>query len=125
MARESCRRRILQRSGLTLKMLSMREYRGEREMASERFTSREACRYRRRTKKNITMNGANAGMIHGTTRHTSTRDPAHRSCTFQGPHILHFSPSHRLRNAAAWIYSPRDNLNCDMAILASEVLCIH
>ena len=67
---------------VTLDMLSRRVYRGEREVASERFTSREARRYRRRMKKNRMMNGTNAGMIHGTTRHTRIRDPASRSCTF-------------------------------------------
>ena len=64
---------------LTLDMLSIREYKGERDIASERFTSREACKYRRLMKKNRIMNGINAGMIHGTTRHTSTRDPASKS----------------------------------------------
>ena len=62
-------------------MLSNRVYRGEREVASERFTSREARRYRRRMKKNRMTNGTNAGMIHGTTRHTRIRDPASRRCT--------------------------------------------
>ena len=65
----------------TLDMLSRRVYRGEREVASERFTSREACKYRRLMKKNRTTNGTNAGMIHGTTRHTRMRDPASRRCT--------------------------------------------
>ena len=66
----------------------MREYSGEREVASERFTSREARRYRRLMKKNRMTNGTKAGMIHGTTRHTRIRDPASTSYILdEQPHM--------------------------------------
>ena len=68
---------------LTLDMLSRRVYRGEREVAPESFTSREARRYRRHVKKNRMTNGTNAGMIQGTTRHKKEKRPCKQKLQFQ------------------------------------------